>query len=114
MGYDKPKSLGGLETGGKAALPIWIDYMSSALQGVPDNALEVPTGVSAIRIDPTTGLRAKDDHDGVTEYFYHEFPPPEPEESSFSLIPGFLFPGHGSSTPTEKQDTAPQRPDQLF
>lgn len=114
MGYDKPKSLGGLETGGKAALPIWIDYMSSALQGVADNPLEVPTGVSAIRIDPTTGLRAKDDHEGVTEYFYHEFPPPEPEESSFSLIPGFLFPGHGSSTPTEKQDNTPPRADQLF
>ncbi len=27
MGYDQPKSLGNKETGSRAALPIWIDYM---------------------------------------------------------------------------------------
>ncbi|MGY1488857.1 penicillin-binding protein 1A [Methylobacillus pratensis] len=114
MGYDKPKSLGSLETGGKAALPIWIDYMSSALKGVPEVVPEVPAGVSAIRIDPATGMQAKGDGEGVMEYFYHEFPPPEPEESIFSIIPGFPIPGHGSPPPTEKQDNTPPRPDQLF
>ena len=32
IGFDQPRSLGGTETGGHAALPIWIRYMSSALQ----------------------------------------------------------------------------------
>jgi len=114
MGYDKPKSLGSLETGGKAALPIWIDYMRSALKGVPEVTPEMPAGVSAIRIDPATGMRVKEDEEGIVEYFYHEFPPPEPEESIFSIIPGFPIPGHGSPPPMEKQDNAPPGPDQLF
>ncbi|MDO9437288.1 penicillin-binding protein 1A [Hydrogenophaga sp.] len=35
VGYDKPRSLGGGESGGRIALPIWIDYMGAALKGVP-------------------------------------------------------------------------------
>lgn len=35
MGYDHPKSLGEYETGGKLALPIWINYMKKALKNVP-------------------------------------------------------------------------------
>jgi penicillin-binding protein 1A len=35
MGFDEPKSLGERESGGGAALPIWIDYMAAALKGVP-------------------------------------------------------------------------------
>ena len=35
MGYDQPKKLGSRETGGVAALPIWIAYMQTALRGVP-------------------------------------------------------------------------------
>jgi penicillin-binding protein 1A len=46
MGFDKPKSLGGGETGGGLSLPIWINYMSKALQGVPDGVRSVPEGVS--------------------------------------------------------------------
>lgn len=33
VGYDEKKSLGPKETGAKAALPIWIDFMSAALAG---------------------------------------------------------------------------------
>jgi penicillin-binding protein 1A len=36
LGYDKPESLGHGETGGVAALPIWIDYMRVALQRIPE------------------------------------------------------------------------------
>ena len=35
MGYDTPRKLGDRETGGGLALPVWIDYMSTALKGVP-------------------------------------------------------------------------------
>jgi len=35
MGYDKPRSLGSSESGSRAALPIWIDYMGSALKKTP-------------------------------------------------------------------------------
>jgi penicillin-binding protein 1A len=77
MGYDKPQSLGGTETGGSAALPIWIKYMSSALKGIPDVDLAPPEGVSSIRINLKSGNRAREDESGFYEYFYQEYPPPE-------------------------------------
>ncbi len=45
MGYDDPTSLGSHESGGGVALPIWIDYMQQALQGVPVATLVAPAGV---------------------------------------------------------------------
>lgn len=45
MGYSRPKSLGDRETGGGLALPIWIDYMQKALNGVPTVDRAVPPGV---------------------------------------------------------------------
>jgi penicillin-binding protein 1A len=86
VGYDKPRALGGSETGGAAALPIWIKYMASALRGVPDTEPVVPDGIMALRIDPATGIRADNDENGIYEYFYHENPPPEIEEQLPSLF----------------------------
>ena len=77
IGYDKPQSLGGNETGGSAALPIWIKYMAVALRNVPDISLNAPSGVDSVRININTGSRAGEDENGTYEYFYHEFPPPE-------------------------------------
>ncbi len=45
MGYDTPKKLGDRETGGGLSLPIWIDFMSYALKGVPVSEPPVPEGV---------------------------------------------------------------------
>jgi penicillin-binding protein 1A len=45
MGYDVPRSLGDRETGGGLALPIWIDYMNTALKGVPSYTMPMPAGV---------------------------------------------------------------------
>lgn len=45
VGYDQPKNLGPRETGGAAALPIWIGYMNKALSGVPNIQRPVPEGV---------------------------------------------------------------------
>jgi penicillin-binding protein 1A len=42
MGYDNPRKLGDNETGGGLALPIWIDFMSTALKGVPIAETAVP------------------------------------------------------------------------
>lgn len=45
MGYDTPRKLGDRETGGGLSLPIWIDYMSSVLKGVPVAEPSAPPGV---------------------------------------------------------------------
>lgn len=88
VGYDKPQSLGRTETGGAAALPIWIRYMATALRSFPDVDPIVPEGISAIKIDPVTGTRTdEDDSEGIYEYFYHENPPPD-SPSFFSELFG--------------------------
>jgi len=45
IGYDTPKKLGDRETGGGRALPVWIEYMQTALRGVPVFEPLPPPGV---------------------------------------------------------------------
>ncbi|MEY3121409.1 MAG: mrcA [Pseudomonadota bacterium] len=75
MGYDEPRSMGRNETGGRAALPIWIDYMTVALKEIPVEKMTPPEGIVVAKISSETGMR---DRDGtLNEYFYHEQLPPE-------------------------------------
>ncbi|OIQ82986.1 penicillin-binding protein 1A [mine drainage metagenome] len=101
VGFDKPRSLGGQETGGHAALPIWINYMSKALQGTPEQDFPIPDGISYLNINPTTGQRISDSDSGLYEYFYNEFPPPDAE------------PGHAAG-PAKSQAEEMLQPDQLY
>lgn len=48
MGYDTPRNLGRRETGGGLALPIWINFMRTALKGVPVTPLKPPQGVTNV------------------------------------------------------------------
>ncbi len=45
MGYDTPRSLGDRETGGGLSLPVWINFMETALKGVPVMEPAAPDGV---------------------------------------------------------------------
>ncbi len=45
MGYDTPRSLGDRETGGGLSLPVWINFMETALRGVPVTEPTAPEGV---------------------------------------------------------------------
>ncbi|HMR31845.1 MAG TPA: penicillin-binding protein 1A [Geminicoccaceae bacterium] len=56
VGFDQPRSLGGKETGGSAALPIWIEVMQEALKDEPPVPFRTPPGVSIVRVDAATGL----------------------------------------------------------
>jgi penicillin-binding protein 1A len=46
MGYGEPRGMGDRESGGRLALPIWIDYMDSALKGTPVAPLKAPPGLT--------------------------------------------------------------------
>ncbi len=50
VGRDDFKSLGYREYGGKAALPIWIDYMRVALKDRPVTELEPPDGMIKVSV----------------------------------------------------------------
>jgi penicillin-binding protein 1A len=72
IGFDQPKSLGPRETGAAAALPIWIDFMGSALAKTPNKPFAAPEGVVAATIDPESGALLPEGSAGITEYFYEE------------------------------------------
>ncbi|GAW87025.1 penicillin-binding protein 1A [Bathymodiolus platifrons methanotrophic gill symbiont] len=78
VGQDNSKSLGRWETGGKAALPMWIDFMRYALKDTIEEELIMPEGMSKVLIDPETGLLAREESPlGSWEYFRDEFIPTE-------------------------------------
>lgn len=58
VGFDSKIGLGRGETGGRAALPIWLEYMESALQNHPVLEFPVPEGIFFARVDATTGKLA--------------------------------------------------------
>jgi penicillin-binding protein 1A len=58
VGFDQKKTLGEGETGAKAALPIWIDFMKAAHQGKPAEKFTRPANVGYVPIDRKTGLLA--------------------------------------------------------
>ncbi|SNX61439.1 penicillin-binding protein 1A [Nitrosomonas ureae] len=74
IGYDEPKSLGSNETGGRVALPLWMDYMNPVLKGIPIAGYPPPNGVKTAKINSVTGFR--DDYGDITEYFFSELLPP--------------------------------------
>jgi penicillin-binding protein 1A len=55
IGFDQNRLLGKGETGGRAALPVWIDFMRPALEGRPARDFPAPPGVVFARIDAKTG-----------------------------------------------------------
>ena len=74
MGFDQPRSLGDKETGGGAALPIWINYMEEILKDVPQAAYVIPENMVAMRIDEEG---YPDKNGPLVEYFYQENVPSE-------------------------------------
>ncbi len=97
VGFDQPASLGRGETGARAALPVWIDFMRVALQGVPVKPPTPPQDVVSITINsetgnPTTG----DDPQAMQEYFVHG------TETSHNL-PGVEGETNPDGTPTSEK-----------
>jgi penicillin-binding protein 1A len=84
IGFDTPANLGPNETGGAAALPIWMAYAAKVLKGEPETELSPPSGVVAVNINPVTGLRERDGSSRTTEYFYAESQPPYGDEGAFA------------------------------
>ena len=81
LGYDQNElPLGRYETGGRAALPIWLDYMKGALRARPQPEFPVPDGVELVPMDPDTGKLARPGGKSVLEPFKVESKPAEEPE----------------------------------
>jgi len=110
IGFDTPRSLGRGETGGSAALPMWVDYMRHALQDVPQAQMPMPDGL--IRID--AGLDAQGNPRSDLMYEEHLPPPPEslPDEPASPASEGELVPNPPPTAPAPipQAPTAPAAP----
>lgn len=70
IGFDNLHPLGKGETGGKAALPMWIEFMKTALENTPETALTPPAGIVQAYINPRDGLLLNQNSSGgIWEYF---------------------------------------------
>ena len=58
VGFDNPKSLGKYETGSKAALPIFKDFVQKALFKEDFKDFKIPRGVYLTSLNYDTGLKA--------------------------------------------------------
>jgi penicillin-binding protein 1A len=67
LGYDQPRKLGDGETGGAAALPMWIAFMGQALRGVPEMQMAVPEGLVS-----TIVVSESEDRPPIRELIYKE------------------------------------------
>jgi penicillin-binding protein 1A len=75
VGFDQERSLGNGEQGARTALPMWISYMSEALDGMPLHAMERPPGIVDVRINPNTGLVASTRDSSIFEKFRMDYVP---------------------------------------
>jgi penicillin-binding protein 1A len=104
VGFGQPRNLGRGETGSRAALPIWIDYMRSALKDVPEKTRTLPPGLLPVQVPGKA----------YTDYHYAEYPPPEPPQEELPDIPElrYFMPDqipsqNGTSSPVPARQGAP-------
>lgn len=85
VGFDQPKPLGRGEVGGRAAVPVWMDFMKTALKGVPAQRLPMPAGISSILINPENGKRVEPGTPGALPEIVQtdHVPPPDDGKSAF-------------------------------
>lgn len=88
VGMDNYSTLGKWEYGANAALPIWLEFMQTALKNMPEHKRPRPDGMITLKINPKTGKLARQtDKDAIFETFRKEFAPKSAgEESDASLI----------------------------
>jgi penicillin-binding protein 1A len=60
VGYDDQTSIGKKETGARAALPIWLEFMKKATVDTEPEDFPVPEGILFKQVDPKTGLLSTD------------------------------------------------------
>lgn len=100
VGYDQPKSLGKKETGGRVALPGFVQVMENALKDIPPRPFRIPQGIRIVQVDRASGLPPYPGYEGgklIAEAFVvggKIYKPPLPEgeqdeEDDVPIMAGF-------------------------
>ena len=108
VGFDEPRTLGRSEYGSRAALPIWMDYMSFALNDTPPANLKQPNGIVSVKINAKTGKRSTFAEQTMFEYFREENVPEEEMASMPLLIESEI------KTLEQQNDERLERPEDIF
>ncbi|MFT6152718.1 MAG: penicillin-binding protein 1A [Bermanella sp.] len=86
VGFDSPRTLGRNAFGSNTALPIWVDFMATALEGIEDAPIKRPDGLVSVRIDPDTGNRAySGQNNAIFETFRVENVPKQIEQAPTTI-----------------------------
>jgi penicillin-binding protein 1A len=83
MGFDKPRHIARLATGGHLAAPIVKDFLKVALVDKSPIPFNVPPGIKLIRVDAKTGMRASP---GDTKVILEAFKPGTAPPDTYSVI----------------------------
>ncbi len=90
------RQVSGAESGGKTAEPAWIDFMSVALEGTPEQSKRIPDNIVQVRIDRTNGMLTESvDGSSMMEYFEKGT---EPTEYSGYLLEDRIYSTDGGTT----------------
>ncbi|MBW2460940.1 MAG: PBP1A family penicillin-binding protein [Deltaproteobacteria bacterium] len=109
VGFDDNRPLGRRESGGRAALPVWVDVIEAREQGHPEVDFPMPSGIVTARIDPTTGLLAYEgQEDAIDEVFLDGTAPTEVARPPDVIAPdAFLMEQMGGFAPSESETAVP-------
>ncbi|HEX4408359.1 MAG TPA: penicillin-binding protein 1A [Xanthobacteraceae bacterium] len=104
MGYDKPRHIGRLATGGHLAAPVVKDFLKIALADKPPIPFAVPPGIKLIRVNSHTGMRAAPgDPKTILEAFKPGTAPPD----SYAVIGTDQGVPDGTPIPMSGDQSAP-------
>ena len=94
VGREDRKSLGRRETGGKAACPIWTEYMKATVPMLTRKSYDIPPGIAFVPVDRHTGeIVAPTGEPGTWVWEAlrrEELPPLHPAHGIFDSVPDWL------------------------
>ncbi len=83
VGYDRPKSLGKKESGGRVAAPIFKEFMKGAITKKPAIPFRVPPGIQFVRVDKHTGLRPSESTTDIIVEAFKQSKAPDEKQKTF-------------------------------
>jgi penicillin-binding protein 1A len=89
-----------------SALPIWINYMKTVLNHMPESAAPTPPGIVSVRIDPKTGLLAPENFDNAQFEVFRKDDAPTAYTSTQAVTPNKDTSATQPKQPAANQDSS--------
>ena len=103
VGYDDDLPLGPREEGSRTALPIWVEFARIALKGAPEHKLPMPERITSVKIDRSTGCRARSGQLNITFEIFRVGH--EPNCDDFNEVIDVFNDAAGTEPEDEEEDT---------